>query len=167
MTDSGSGLRHVTACGRLREQPAAARPRPTTTHTPRAGRHSESSSEPVAARLARPIDHAIGKAAMPPMAGNRASAPGSPTRHAVSSRACPQTRHASDCPQTGGLYELSRLASNQSVLGFQRWPIFAASRTSATASHTRSTSDNSMAGNSGRVTVSRPILSALGKSPSL
>ena len=26
----GVGLRHVTACGRLREQPAAARPRPNT-----------------------------------------------------------------------------------------------------------------------------------------
>jgi hypothetical protein len=33
----GVGLRHVTACGRLREQPAAARPRPTATHSLWAG----------------------------------------------------------------------------------------------------------------------------------
>ena len=38
---------------------------------------------------------------------------------------------------------------------------------SLTAEHTRSTSASSIAGNSGSVTVSRPMRSALGKSPSL
>ena len=75
MNELGSGCDTFTACGRLREQPAAARPRLKATHPPWAGGHGEPSSEPVGARPSLPIASTIGETGMPQLAGNRPPAP--------------------------------------------------------------------------------------------